>query len=84
MRTAVNALCDFVGAGVCSGHPYAGSSLDETSVRGQPVRATDFADLATRTSSMLFSLGISSSFHSPSIHDPIVRTDLDPMRTAVR
>jgi len=61
VRTAVNAICTYAGAGICPSLPFSGSSLDETQLQTQTIQASAFTGVQNQIVSLRAAIGASAA-----------------------
>ena len=83
VRTAVNAICTFAGAGLCATLPYSGNALNETYVKTQAVYAADFAGAQSTTINLRAAVGASAAVfrETPTVGGTIKVIHMEDLRT---
>jgi hypothetical protein len=61
VRSAVNAICAYAGTAICPIPPFSGAALDETQMKTQVIRASDFDAVQNQIISLRAAIGASAA-----------------------
>lgn len=83
VRTAANAICTFAGTTICPSLPFTGAALDETQVKTQLIRATDFTAVQNQIVSLRSGIGASAATfrETPALQMPVRFIHMEDLRT---
>jgi chitodextrinase len=82
VRTAVNAMCTYAGAAICSTLPFTGPTLDENQVKTQQITASDFIAVENQIVSIRAAIGASAaSFgETPNVGVTVKKIHMEDLR----
>ncbi len=85
VRAAVNAICTYAGASLCPLLPFTGAALDETEVKKQAIKASDFIDARNQIASLRSMIGASAATfrETPTVEMTVRIIHMEDLRAGV-
>ena len=73
VRTAVNAICTFAGAGICTAPPFTGNALNEAHMQTETIKASEFTEAMNQITTLRAAIGAGPVVfrETPSVGAPV-------------